>query len=202
VFGLVRTEPVLRQRMALGAVAMGCFSILWTSVAFLLSGPPYHYGVAVIGLFGLAGLAGAVAAPVVGRLADRGHGRHATLTVMVILLVSWGLLDLGARSLAALVPGIVLLDLSAQALHISNQSAIYALGSHVHSRLNTAYMVAYFVGGATMSAATTVVYGAAGWNGVCVLGASTAAAGAVIWLATRTRRDQEGTLVHTLSSEG
>jgi predicted MFS family arabinose efflux permease len=187
VLSLVRAEPVLRQRMALGAVAMGCFSILWTSVAFLLSGPPYRYSVAVIGLFGLAGLAGAGAAPVVGRLADRGHGRPATLAVMVILLVSWGLLDLGARSLAALVPGIVLLDLSAQALHISNQSAIYALGSHVRSRLTTAYMVAYFVGGATMSAATTVVYGAAGWNGVCVLGGLTAAAGAAIWLSAHRR---------------
>ncbi len=192
VFSLVKTEPVLRQRMALGAVAMGCFSILWTSVAFLLSGPPYHYSVAVIGLFGLAGLAGAGAAPLVGRLADHGHGRHATLAVMVILLVSWGLLDLGVRSLAALVPGIILLDLSAQALHISNQSAIYALGSHVRSRLNTAYMVAYFIGGAIMSAATTVVYGTAGWNGVCVLGGLTAAAGTAIWLATTAGRVTAG----------
>ena len=67
VLTLIRSEPVLRQRMVLGAVAMGSFSILWTSVAFLLSGPPYHYGSAVIGLFSLAGLAGAVAAPQVGR---------------------------------------------------------------------------------------------------------------------------------------
>jgi predicted MFS family arabinose efflux permease len=56
VLTLIRSEPVLRQRMVLGAVAMGSFSILWTSVAFLLSGPPYHYGSAVIGLFSLAGL--------------------------------------------------------------------------------------------------------------------------------------------------
>ena len=79
VLALVREEPVLRQRMALGAMAMGSFSILWTAVAFLLSGPPYRYGNAVIGLFGLAGLAGAVAAPQVGRLADRGYRRYSTL---------------------------------------------------------------------------------------------------------------------------
>jgi predicted MFS family arabinose efflux permease len=185
---LVRTEPVLRQRMALGATAMGCFSILWTSVAFLLSGPPFHYGDAAIGLFGLAGLAGAVAAPVVGRLADHGHGRRTTVAVIVILLGSWGLLDLGARSLAALVAGIVLLDLGAQALHISNQSAIYALRTQARSRINTAYMVAYFVGGAAMSAAATVTYAAARWNGICALGAFTAVAGGAGWLVSSRHR--------------
>jgi predicted MFS family arabinose efflux permease len=187
VLTLIRSEPVLRQRMVLGAVAMGSFSILWTSVAFLLSGPPYHYGSAVIGLFSLAGLAGAVAAPQVGRLADRGHGRLGTLGTVVILMASWGLLALGAHSLAALIPGIVLLDLGAQALHISNQSDIYALRAEVHSRLNTAYMVAYFTGGAVMSAAASLVFSTAGWSGVCVLGALTAAAGLAVWPWTRRR---------------
>jgi predicted MFS family arabinose efflux permease len=187
VLTLIRSEPVLRQRMVLGAVAMGSFSILWTSVAFLLSGPPYHYGSAVIGLFSLAGLAGAVAAPQVGRLADRGYGRLGTLGTIVILMASWGLLALGAHWLAALIPGIVLLDLGAQGLHISNQSDIYALRAEVHSRLNTAYMVAYFTGGAVMSAAASLVFSAAGWGGVCVLGALTAAAGLAVWPRTRRR---------------
>jgi predicted MFS family arabinose efflux permease len=185
VLTLVRQEPVLRQRMALGAVAMGSFSILWTAVAFLLSDPRYHYGSAVIGLFGLAGLAGAVAAPLMGRLADRGYGRWGTLGTIVILLASWGLLALGAHWLAALIPGIVLLDLGAQALHISNQSDIYSLRLEVHSRLNTAYMVAYFTGGAVMSAASSLLFSAAGWDGVCALGALTATAGLTVWLWTR-----------------
>lgn len=181
VLTLIRSEPVLRQRMVLGAVAMGSFSILWTSIAFLLSGPPYHYGSAVIGLFSLAGLAGAVAAPQLGRLADRGHGRLGTLVMIVFVLASWGLLALGGHRLAALIPGIAALDLGAQGLHISNQSAIYALRADAHSRLNTAYMVAYFTGGAVMSATVSVVFGAAGWSGVCVLGAVTAAVGLAVW---------------------
>jgi predicted MFS family arabinose efflux permease len=187
VLTLIRSEPVLRQRMVLGAVAMGSFSILWTSVAFLLSGPPYHYGSAVIGLFSLAGLAGAAAAPQVGRLADRGYGSLGTLGTIVILLVSWGLLALGTHWLAALIPGIILLDLGAQGLHISNQSDVYALRAEAHSRLNTAYMVAYFAGGAVMSATASLVFSAAGWGGVCVLGALTAAAGLAVWPRTRRR---------------
>jgi predicted MFS family arabinose efflux permease len=191
VLALVREEPVLRQRMGLGAAALGCFSILWTPVAFLLAGPPYRYGTAVIGLFGIAGLAGAGIAPVAGRLADRGRGNYATLGAIVALLGSWGLLAFGAHSLAALIAGIVVLDLGSQALHISNQSAIYALRPGARSRLNTAYMVSYFLGGAVMSAAASVLYSTAGWGGVCTLGAAVAAAALCLWLANNGRRGRQ-----------
>jgi predicted MFS family arabinose efflux permease len=184
VLRLVREEPLLRQRMLLGSTAFGCFSVLWTSLAFLLSGPPYRYGNAVIGLFGLAGLAGALAAQVAGRLADRGHGRHATTGSIVVLLLSWGLLAFGRSSLIALIVGIAVLDLGAQAMHISNQSAIYSLHGQARSRLTTAYMVAYFMGGVALSAASTALYSAGGWGAVCALGAATAAVGLVSWLVT------------------
>ncbi|HTT27831.1 MAG TPA: MFS transporter [Solirubrobacteraceae bacterium] len=182
VVRLVRGEPLLRQRMIVGATAFGCFSILWTSVAFMLAGPPYHYGNAAIGLFGLAGLAGALVAPVAGRLSDRGHGRIAMTGSIVVLLLSWGLLAFGKSSLAALIAGIVLLDLGAQAMHISNQSAVYSLHGQARSRLTTAYMVAYFSGGVALSAATSALYSSGGWDAVCALGAATAAVGLVIWL--------------------
>ncbi|MGZ4196259.1 MAG: MFS transporter [Solirubrobacteraceae bacterium] len=181
---LVVEEPVLRQRMAVGAAVMGCFSALWTSIAFLLSGPPYNYGNTAIGLFGLAGIAGAAIAPVAGRLADRGKGKLATSAGLLILLASWGLLLLGAHSAVLLVAGIVALDLGAQGVHISNQSAIYALNADARSRITTAYMLAYFAGAAAMSAAASTLYGSDGWTGVCVLGAAVAAAGLVVWLIT------------------
>jgi predicted MFS family arabinose efflux permease len=181
---LVVQEPVLRQRMAVGAAVMGCFSALWTSIAFLLSGPPYNYGNTAIGLFGLAGIAGAAIAPVAGRLADRGKGKLATSAGLLILLASWGLLLLGGHSVVLLVAGIVALDLGAQGVHISNQHAIYALSTDARSRITTAYMLAYFAGAAAMSAAASILYGSDGWTGVCVLGAAVAAAGLLVWLVT------------------
>jgi predicted MFS family arabinose efflux permease len=181
---LIGEEPVLRRRMILGALGFGGFSTLWTALAFLLAGAPYHYGNAVIGLFGLAGVAGAAAASIAGRLADRGHGGRASTAAILITLASWALLADGKTSVIALVAGIAVLDLGVQGLHISNQSAIYALSPEARSRLTTAYMVSCFLGGAVLSAATSVLYASSGWDGVCVLGAVTALLALVAWVAT------------------
>lgn len=186
VLGLVRHEPELRRRMALGAVGMGCFTILWTSIDFLLSAPPYGYGPAVVGLFGLAGLAGAAMAPLAGRLADRGHQRLVVTLALVVLAVSWPLLGLGAVSVVALIAGVVVLDLAQQALQISHQSVIYALAPQARSRVTTAYMVSAFLGGTLASAAVALVYPAGGWVGVCVLGGALAVVGIGVWFLPRT----------------
>jgi MFS family permease len=180
---------------------MGCFSVLWTSIAFLLSGAPYHYGNTVIGLFGLAGLAGALIAPITGRLADRGHGKLATSATLVVLLASWALLALGGHSIPALIAGIVALDLGVQGLQISNQSAIYSWRPEARSRLTTAYMVAYFAGGASLSAAAAALYSADGWGGVCVLGAITAGLALAVWVATE-RRSWAAARLGTVTGRG
>jgi predicted MFS family arabinose efflux permease len=182
VLELVKGEPLLRQRMLLGATAFGCFSVLWTAVAFLLAGGPYHFSKAAIGLFGLAGVAGAVAAPVAGRASDRGHGAVAMTGSIFVLLLSWALLALGKTSVVALIAGIAVLDLGVQAVHISNQSAVYSLHGQARSRLTTAYMVAYFLGGVALSAVTSALYSSGGWYAVCGLGAATAAFGLIAWL--------------------
>jgi predicted MFS family arabinose efflux permease len=184
VLSLVREEPILRQRMMLGALTFGCFSILWTSLAFLLSGAPYDYGNGVIGLFGLVGVVGALAASGAGRLADRGHNGRVTSVSIVIMLASWGVMALGKTSVVPLIIGIAVLDLGVQGIHISNQSAIYALRPEARSRLTTAYMVAYFLGGAALSAIASSLYGSDGWGGVCVLGGATALLALVAWAVT------------------
>lgn len=181
IVALIAEEPILRRRMVLGALVFGIFSVLWTSLAFLLSGAPYHDGNATIGLFGLVGVAGAGAATLAGRAADQGRNGATTTGSILLLLVSWGILALGRTSVVALVIGIGVLDLGAQGLHISNQSAIYALRPEARSRLTTAYMVSYFLGGAAFSALTSALYGSDGWTGVCILGAGAAALALLSW---------------------
>ncbi|MGC9220903.1 MAG: MFS transporter [Solirubrobacteraceae bacterium] len=181
---LIRREPTLRQRMLLGLGVSGCFSLLWTALAFLLSGvhgSPYHYNNATIGLFGLAGIAGALAAQAAGRLGDEGHNHLVTTVGLTLVLAGFGLLYLGGSSLLALIAGIVVLDLGAQASHISNQNAIYRLDPAARSRVTTAYMGAYFSGAIMLSAVAGTLEAAYGWSAVCLAGSLTAAGTLLVW---------------------
>ena len=111
--------------------------MLWTSLAFLLAGRPYHYGSGTIGLFGLVGVAGAVMATVAGRLADRGLQAAMTVATSAAILVSFVLLWVGQNQLIVLLVAIVLLDLGCQGLHITNQSEIYRLLPAAHAAVLT-----------------------------------------------------------------
>lgn len=170
---LFASEKLLRRRAALGGLGFAAFSIFWTTMAFLLAKPPYGYTASVIGLFGLVGAAGALCASAAGRLADRGLARWSTVAFAVAIAGSWALTWLGHRSLAALIVGIVVLDVGVQGLHVTNQSLIYRLAPEARSRINASYMVCYFTGGALGSALGGALYVAGGWAAVCVAGAAT-----------------------------
>ncbi len=185
---LLREEPVLRLRAVLGGLAFAVFSVLWTALTFLLSAAPYHYSSGAIGLFGLLGAAGALAANVAGRIADRGGAVAMTTLTAVLLAVSWIPMAFGTRSLVALAAGIVLLDLAVQGLHVTNQSRIYRLRSEARSRITSAYMTIYFVGGATGSLLAPIAFDSGGWPGVCLLGASFGTLAVLVWLASPAAR--------------
>jgi predicted MFS family arabinose efflux permease len=185
VLQLVRREPVLRQRMALGFCCFASFGILWSSLTYLLSGSPFGYGEGLIGLFGLAGVAGASIAPVSGRLADRGHARLALTGFLCLILLGWGVLALGRSSAAVLVVGIVIFDLGTQGAQINNQAAIYALEPSARSRITTAFLVSGFCGITLGSTLAALLYPAAGWYAVCGVGAGLIGAALAIWATTQ-----------------
>jgi predicted MFS family arabinose efflux permease len=165
------TEPVLRRCAWNGATEFAAFSVLWTSLAFLLSGPPFDYSKAVIGLFGLAGVAGVATANAAGRLADAQRTRIVTTIAALVLTGSFGILALGKDALVPLIVGILVLDIGCQGVQITNQAIIYRIRPEARSRVNSAYMVCYFVGGAIGSLTTGAVLASAGWYGICWLGA-------------------------------
>jgi predicted MFS family arabinose efflux permease len=122
---LLATEPALRRRAWHGACAFAAFSALWTTLAFLLSASPYRYSNAVIGLFGLVGAGGILAANVAGKLADSARTAATTVVAGVLLVGSFALLWAGRTALAALIAGIVVLDMGTQGMQITNQAVIY-----------------------------------------------------------------------------
>lgn len=187
VVQLVVSEPVLRQRMVYGGLTFAAFSAFWTSVTFLLSVPPYGWNPGQIGGFALLGVAGALMARVAGHLTDRGHGHVTTGVALLVMALSFVLIAGGSMSLVALAIGTVFMDLGSQAVHICNQSRIYAIRADARSRLNTAYMVAYFVGGSLGSSSSVVIYQEFGWSGVCWLSGGLVTLAALVWLGLSVR---------------
>ena len=167
---LFRREPVLRESAVLGALVFAAFSCFWTTLVFLLGSSPYHLGPGVAGSFGILGATGALIAPVAGRMADR-HGTRSVVSLALGMLaasfaVLWGF----GYHLAGLVVGVVLLDGGAQANQIANQTRIFGLDPTARGRINTIYMVIYFLGGSVGSLLSTLAWERAHWTGVCVLG--------------------------------
>lgn len=182
VFRLFVDEPVLRLRSLLGLLSFCLFALFWTPLAFLLAAEPYGYSDAVIGLFGLAGAAGAFAATLGGRLADRGKGAQGTTFGLLALLLSWLPLAFAQSSLAALLIGVLVLDLAVQLVHVSNQNAVIALRPEARNRLNAGYITCYFIGGALGSLLGTQLFQAYGWNGIVCAGFIIGAFALLVWL--------------------
>ncbi len=168
---LARSEPLLREVGLFGAMVFGAFSAFWVTLAFFLETPPYHYGSEVAGLFGLVGVAGALAASVIGKLADRMEARQLTGITLLISLLSFVVLWFLGHWLWGLAIGVILLDLGVQGAHVSNQTRIYRLDEKIRNRANTVYMVPYFLGGSLGSFLGTYSWSIAGWNGVCIASA-------------------------------
>jgi predicted MFS family arabinose efflux permease len=167
---LIRSEPILRESALAAAMLFGAFSAFWSMLAFRLETPPLHYGSQVAGLFGIVGIAGAAAAPIAGRLADRLNPRVNVRIALFATVVAFLMLAVSGHTIAGLVAGIVVLDAGVQAGHVTNQSRIFSLLPDARNRLNTVYMVSFFLGGAAGSVLAANAWQRWGWTGVCAVG--------------------------------
>jgi predicted MFS family arabinose efflux permease len=174
VFSLFTQDKLLRTRALLGCFTFANFSILWTSMAFLLASPPFNYSEGIIGLFGLAGAAGALGARPAGGLADKGKSHLTTSAGLILLLLSWAAIWYGHISVLSLIIGILVLDLTVQGVHITNQTVIYRVQPDARNRLTAGYMTSYFIGGAAGSLISASAWQHAGWAGVCLVGSAMA----------------------------
>lgn len=186
VGSLVRDEPFLRSRMATGALGFGAFQLLWTALPFMLSHRPYDYSAATIGLFGLIGAAGALTAQFVGRFQDRGLAHPATGVLLAVIGISWVLM-LGDGRLPLIIAGILVLDVGVQGAHVLNQARIYCYPPQIRSRITTAYMTSYFIGGSVGSALAAALFPVWGWAGVCAAGGVIVVIALALWATERVR---------------
>ncbi|MEK4511344.1 MFS transporter [Paenibacillus sp. FSL K6-2524] len=172
---LLKATPILRRRAIYQACLFGAFSLFWTVVPLRLT-DHFHLSQQGIALFALAGVAGAVAAPVAGRLADRGLSRFmsglAIAIAFLAFVVSYLVQGNSNTALILLVLAAILLDMGVSGSLVLGQRAIYSLGGETRGRLNGLFMAIFFVGGALGSFIGAWSYAYGGWNLTVLLGMS------------------------------
>lgn len=192
---LWRDEPLIRRRASWQALLFIAFNMFWTAVPLELAAR-YGFGQDGIALFALAGAGGALAAPLAGRFADRGHGRVATAIAIVgtcamLLFTGW---VVPAGALAGFWLGAVAIDALVQTNQVVGQRALYQLSESARSRINAIYMTVVFGIGAFGPVLGTVLHARFGWHGPAFGGAFFAAVAVLLWLAAQcsaTRQDSQ-----------
>lgn len=159
----VRRFSLLRETAALGALVFGTFCSFWTTLTFHLGGAPFNYGADKIGLFGVLAIGGALLAPVFGKLADKRHPARSQVLTTCLMITSILVMMAMPGGLAATIVTVLLLDIGVQATQVSNVATIYTLDPAAHSRINTVYMTAYFLGGSIGTFAGVQCFHMGGW---------------------------------------
>jgi len=167
---LIKEEPQLRVASLRGALCFATFAGFWTTLIFLLKEPQFNLGSQAAGAFGLVGAFGALAASQMGRLSDKGNGYRLTTYTVLLVIVSYIIYGFSSVSLVGLVIGVIVMDMGVQATHISNQAIIFSLRPEARNRLNTVYMVTYFIGGAIGTLLASQAWNLYKWNGVVGMG--------------------------------
>jgi predicted MFS family arabinose efflux permease len=168
LISLVRDEPKLRIAAIRGALCFACFSAFWTTLTFLLK-QNFNEGSDVAGLFGLVGAFGAIAVGLMGRLSDKMDPYKLAFVTILLILISFIVFIFSGHNIPGLIIGVVLLDMGVQSTHISNQAIIFSLSAEARNRINTIYMVTYFIGGALGAFFASQIWNTYQWKGVCVL---------------------------------
>jgi len=182
---LLKVHPRLRRRALYQAAMFGAFSVFWTTIAYVLTSPPFDYRQWQVGLFALAGAGGALVAPFAGRWADRGLVRPMTLVAFVAAALAFGLAGVGRHHVIALGAAAVVLDAATQTALVLSQQVVYQLDGRARARLNSAFMATFFVGGAIGSQAGSYAYRAGGWPAAAAIGAALPVLAVLGWLTER-----------------
>lgn len=158
-------EPVLVQACIVGFLISTAFTNYWTTLTFLLDGPPYNYSTLFIGLFTLIGIAGMALGPVYARTVMDKHTPILS-TMFGNILVLFGV-TVGAYTGSFTVAGPILqaifVDVGLNISQVANRTGIYAVAPKARNRVNTAYMLSVFCGQLVGTAVGNDLYARGGW---------------------------------------
>ncbi|MEG0486636.1 MAG: MFS transporter [Acinetobacter sp.] len=182
---LLSEEKRLIYRSLIGGFAFAAMSILFSTIAVLLTSEPFKLPDVMVGVATLIGVFGALSTTKIGKIADRGHTAVLTWIGITILAASWIFLYFGGKSLISYILGYGIISLGLAIVHSSNQNIIFRLRPNAKSRINSIYMTVYFTGGACGSALGVYAWHHGGWTMTCVVGLCLVAGSAIFALLDR-----------------
>lgn len=168
---LLKQEKRLVLRALTGGFAFAAVSILYSTIALLLSSA-YQLPDLLIGMVTLVGIFGALSTQYIGKYADQGFTNQLTWIGCALFILSWIFFYFGQTYLFSYILGFALIQLALALVHTSNQSIIFRLRPDAKSRINAIYMTAYFTGGACGSALGIFAWNHGGWTMTCLAGIS------------------------------
>lgn len=179
------SHPRMRVCSLRAAFSFGSMMAIWSCMAFHLAGAPFHAGSEKVGLLGLCGVAGAMAASGVGKYIPRYGITRISCLGHVLQLLAWLTACFFGGSYIGLVLAIVLVDIGAQCLQLSNQSGCLKEVPEATNRANTIFMTSLFAGGSLGTFCAGWAWDYAGWAGVCAVGLTFAICSVCTTLLTR-----------------
>ena len=170
------SHPRIRLYSLRPAMSFASMLCIWSCMAFHLAQPPFNAGSDAVGKLSLCGIVGTIAASGVGRYVPRVGILRMSAIGGCLQIMAWISAWLWGDSYAGLIIAIILADIGAQCLQVSNQSASLQQLPEATNRVNTIFMTTFFIGGSLGTFCSGIGWSMAGWTGVCIVGISFASA--------------------------
>ena len=170
VGSIFMSYPRIRFYSLRPAMSFASMMSIWSCMAFHLAGSPFHASSDVVGMLALCGVAGAIAASSAGKYVPRVGIFRMSVVGGCLQLMAWVSAWLFGNTYTGLIAAIILADIGAQCLQVSNQSGSLQQLPHATNRVNTIFMTTFFIGGSLGTFCSGLGWSMAEWTGVCLVG--------------------------------
>lgn len=170
IWQLARHHPQAVTYSVRSGLTFGSMLGMWACLAFKMKAAPFYAGSDTVGMLGLCGIAGALTASNVGRYIPRYGVERINAVGVSLVVLAWCIMAVLQDSYVGIVAGVVIIDIGVQCVQLSNQSATMRLCPMASSRMNTIYMVTYFVGGSLGTFLAGTLWSMFGWYGTVSAG--------------------------------
>ena len=170
VGGIFMSQPRIRLYSVRGACGFGSMIAIWSCMAFHLAAPPFCASSDVVGLLGLCGIAGALTASGAGKYVPKVGFLRMSVIGACCQAVAWLTALFFGDNYAGIIAAVLLVDIGAQCIQISNQSRCLQQLPEATNRVNTIFMTLFFIGGSLGTLCAGLAWERAEWLGVCLVG--------------------------------